>query len=159
MDNNLTNFGSEPYQPGQPINCVYDCWGMPAALIRGLFEYLYRADGLTIIRTFRRGSRGWNSISRSASAANDCIWPQPAGDRSPASLSTDRHGRQYDATLGVIALRSNARRGGDPDRLGRREVEPFVPRKPAPVFVPIAALNQTPSVAVDRLHRRSGPAR
>ena len=49
MDNNLTNFGSEPYQPHQPINCVYDAWGVPAAMIRGLFEYLYRADGLTIL--------------------------------------------------------------------------------------------------------------
>ena len=49
MDNNLTNFGSEVYQPKQPINCVYDTWGVPAAMIRGLFEYLYRADGLTIL--------------------------------------------------------------------------------------------------------------
>ncbi len=49
MDNNLTNFGSEPYQPNLPINCVYDAWGVPAAMIRGLFEYLYRADGLTIL--------------------------------------------------------------------------------------------------------------
>ena len=49
MDNNLTNFGSEVYQPNEPINCVYDTWGVPAALIRGLFEYLYRADGLTIV--------------------------------------------------------------------------------------------------------------
>ena len=37
------------YQPHEPINCVYDTWGEPAGLIRGLFEYLYRADGLTIL--------------------------------------------------------------------------------------------------------------
>ena len=49
MDNNLTNFGSEPYQPNLPINCVYDTWGVPAAMIRGVFEYLYRAEGLTIL--------------------------------------------------------------------------------------------------------------
>jgi hypothetical protein len=49
MDNNLTKFGSEPYQPNLPINCVYDTWGVPAAMIRGLFEYLYTADGLTIL--------------------------------------------------------------------------------------------------------------
>ncbi len=49
MDNNLIDFGSNVYQPHQPINCVYDTWGVPAALIRGLFEYLYRADGLTIL--------------------------------------------------------------------------------------------------------------
>jgi hypothetical protein len=49
MDNPLVAFGDAPYQPGLPINCVYDNWGVPAAMIRGLFEYLYRADGLTIV--------------------------------------------------------------------------------------------------------------
>jgi hypothetical protein len=48
MDN-LIEFGKIPYQLREPINCVYDNWGVPAALIRGLFEYLYRADGLTIL--------------------------------------------------------------------------------------------------------------
>lgn len=48
-DNPLTNFGSQVYQPQEPINCVYDTWGAPAAMLRGLFEYLYRADGLTLI--------------------------------------------------------------------------------------------------------------
>ena len=49
MDNNLTNFGSEVYQPKEPINITYDAFAIPAALRRGLFEYLYRADGLTLI--------------------------------------------------------------------------------------------------------------
>ena len=48
LDNNLTNFGSEPYQPKLPINCVYDSWGAPGGFLRGLFEYEYLADGLTI---------------------------------------------------------------------------------------------------------------
>lgn len=49
MDNNLTHFGRDPYQPKEPINCVYDAWGVPAAFIRGLFEYLYQADRLVVI--------------------------------------------------------------------------------------------------------------
>ncbi len=49
MDNPLVDFGNAPYQPGLPINCVYDNWGAPAAMIRGLFEYLYRADSLAIV--------------------------------------------------------------------------------------------------------------
>ncbi|UCD30517.1 MAG: hypothetical protein JSV03_08630 [Planctomycetota bacterium] len=49
MDNPLTEFGSKVYQPNQPINLCYDAFGPPAALIRGLFEYLYRTDGLTLI--------------------------------------------------------------------------------------------------------------
>jgi len=49
MDNPLTKFGSDVYQPAQPYNVTYDAFAIPAALIRGLFEYLYRADGLTLI--------------------------------------------------------------------------------------------------------------
>lgn len=49
MDNPLTDFGSQVYQPTQPINLCYDSFGPPAAMIRGLFEYLYRADDLSLI--------------------------------------------------------------------------------------------------------------
>jgi len=49
MDNNLVNFGGEVYQPNEPINCVYDAWGIPAALIRGLFEYRYQAGQLVLL--------------------------------------------------------------------------------------------------------------
>lgn len=49
MDNPLVKFGSDVYQPGEPINITYDAFGPPAAMVRGLFEYLYRADGLTLI--------------------------------------------------------------------------------------------------------------
>lgn len=49
MDNPLTKFGSDVYQPDQPYNVTYDAFAIPAAMIRGLFEYLYRADGLTLI--------------------------------------------------------------------------------------------------------------
>jgi hypothetical protein len=48
MDNPLVEFGNAPYQPKEPINCCYDNWAVPAALIRGLFEYLYSAEGLTV---------------------------------------------------------------------------------------------------------------
>ena len=49
MDNPLVEFGSEVYQPKQPVNLCYDSFGPIAGFIRGLFEYLYRADGLTLI--------------------------------------------------------------------------------------------------------------
>lgn len=48
-DNPLVKFGADVYQPNEPINCVYDTWGAPAAFVRGLFEYLYRADALTVL--------------------------------------------------------------------------------------------------------------
>ncbi|MDR3692965.1 MAG: hypothetical protein P4L46_26535 [Fimbriimonas sp.] len=47
-DNNLTDRGAKLYQPGQPYNVVYDCWGAPGALLRGLFEYVYTAEGIRL---------------------------------------------------------------------------------------------------------------
>lgn len=49
MDNPLINFGSEVYQPREPINLCYDAFAPAAAMIRGLFEYIYNAEGLTLI--------------------------------------------------------------------------------------------------------------
>jgi len=49
MDNPLTDFGHDVYQPKQPINITYDAFGVPAAFIRGLFEYLYGADELKLL--------------------------------------------------------------------------------------------------------------
>ena len=49
MDNPLVDFGNAVYQPKRPINICYDTFGAPAAMVRGLFEYLYRADGLTLL--------------------------------------------------------------------------------------------------------------
>jgi hypothetical protein len=49
MDNPLVDFGNAVYQPGEPINLTYDALGAPAGLIRGLFEYIYSADGLRIM--------------------------------------------------------------------------------------------------------------
>ena len=49
MDNPLVEFGAKVYQPKQPINLCYDTLGPPAAMIRGLFEYVYRADSLVLL--------------------------------------------------------------------------------------------------------------
>ncbi len=49
MDNPLVDFGNAVYQPKEPINLCYDTFGPPAAMIRGLFEYLYSANTLTLL--------------------------------------------------------------------------------------------------------------
>jgi hypothetical protein len=49
MDNPLTDFGAGVNQPDQPVNLTHDAFGPAAALVRGLFEYLYRADNLTLV--------------------------------------------------------------------------------------------------------------
>ena len=48
MDNPLTDFGNNVYQPKEPVNVTYDAFGPAAAFVRGLFEYQYRADSLTL---------------------------------------------------------------------------------------------------------------
>jgi hypothetical protein len=49
MDNPLVDFGDNVYQPNEPINLCYDTFGPAAALVRGLFEYLYTAQGLRLV--------------------------------------------------------------------------------------------------------------
>ena len=49
LDNNLTNFGSAVYMSHLPINLVYDTFGIPTAMVRGLFEYLYQANDLVLV--------------------------------------------------------------------------------------------------------------
>jgi hypothetical protein len=49
MDNPLTEQGNNVYQPNLPINITYDAFGPPAAMIRGVFEYLYTAQNLDLI--------------------------------------------------------------------------------------------------------------
>ncbi|MBN1807303.1 MAG: hypothetical protein JW837_18805 [Sedimentisphaerales bacterium] len=49
MDNPLKNFGRTVWFEKNPINLCYDNFGPPAALIRGLFEYIYSADSLKLI--------------------------------------------------------------------------------------------------------------
>lgn len=49
LDNPLCDFGDKVSQPNQPINLTYDMFGIPAAMLRGLFEYIYKANGLTLI--------------------------------------------------------------------------------------------------------------
>ena len=48
QDSPLVNFGASVYQPDEPINTVFDCWAVPAALIRGLWDPTYTSQTLTI---------------------------------------------------------------------------------------------------------------
>lgn len=49
MDAPMPDFGNDVWYKDKGINIVYDCFGISNAFIRGLFEYLYTADGLTLI--------------------------------------------------------------------------------------------------------------
>jgi hypothetical protein len=49
MDNPLVKMGSDVYQPNEKINLCYDTFAPAAAMMRGLFEYIYSADNLRLI--------------------------------------------------------------------------------------------------------------
>lgn len=49
MDNPVANFGNGVNFPEDPIHLCYDNFGPPAAMIRGLFEYLYGAEGVKLV--------------------------------------------------------------------------------------------------------------
>ena len=49
LDNPLVDFGARVYQPNQPINLCYDSFGPPAAMVRGVFEYIYRSETLELL--------------------------------------------------------------------------------------------------------------
>jgi hypothetical protein len=144
LDNNLTNFGSELYQPNLPINCVVDCWGIPAAMIRGLFEYLYRADGLTILPHIPTG------IVRLAQDfpirfGMKQLYLATAGQGPITSVTVNGQPWPYfDARSVSLPY------GQTPDEaviqivLGGAKSEPFVPRKHDPLAL-------TPPPATDRL--------
>ena len=48
MDNPLTRMGADVYQPKEPVNLTYDAFAVPAAFIRGLFEYIYTSEGVRL---------------------------------------------------------------------------------------------------------------
>ncbi len=48
MDAPLKDFGKTSWFDDKLTNLCYDALGVPAATVRGLFEYIYRADGLIL---------------------------------------------------------------------------------------------------------------
>jgi len=48
MDAPLTDFGNEVWFKDRLTNLCYDALGIPAATVRGLFEYVYKADELVL---------------------------------------------------------------------------------------------------------------
>ena len=99
MDNPLTKCGSDVYQPNQPINLCYDTFGPAAAFMRGLFEYLYRADGLTLVPHVPPGITELEQLDPVRfGRSGSCSRPSARG-RSPASGSMGASGSNLTAHL------------------------------------------------------------
>ena len=144
MDNPLTKCGSDVYQPREPVNLCYDTFGPAAALIRGLFEYLYRADGLTLMPHIPPGitrieqhfpirfgaKRLYLATVGSGPVTAVSVNGKPWTKFGPKSVSLP-YGETPDEAVIVIAL-------------GGAKAEGFVPRKPEPKLPPVASLDEKP---------------
>ncbi len=142
MDNPLTKCGSDVYQPREPINLCYDTFGPAAALVRGLFEYLYRADGLTLLPhippgitrleqhfPIRFGAKGlYLATVGSGPVTSVLVNGKPWAKFDAKSVSLP-YGETPDEAVIVIGL-------------GGAKPEPFVPRKAEPKFPPVAPLDE-----------------
>jgi len=163
MDNPLVDFGNAVYQPKQPINLCYDTLGAPAAMVRGLFEYLYRADALTLIPhtppaitrleqhfPIRFGSkRLWLATTGSGPVTAVLVNGKPWKGFDTTSVSLP-----YDATPqeAVVAI-----------ALGGAQPAAFTPRKPSHALPPPVRLDpsvlgkeQFPVISTNRLPLRIG---
>jgi len=144
MDNPLTKCGSDVYQPREPINLCYDTFGPAAGLVRGLFEYLYSADGLTLLPhvppgitrleqhfPIRFGSkRLYLATSGAGPVTGVTLNGKPWTAFNAASVRLP-----YDQTPdeAIIAI-----------GLGDAKTEAFVPRKPDPKLPPFDPLDEKP---------------
>ena len=117
---------------------MYDAWGVPAAMIRGLFEYLYRADGLTILPHVPSGitrleqhfpirfgkKRLYLATAGAGPVTGVTINGQPWKSFDARSVSLP-----YDQTPDEAVVQIS---------LGGAKAEPFVPRKPDPPAIAAA---------------------
>ena len=69
MDNPLTKCGSEVYQPNEPINLCYDTFWTGGGVHARPVQYLYGADGLTLVPHVPPASANWSSSTRCDSAS------------------------------------------------------------------------------------------
>ena len=111
MDNPLTKFGSDVYQPNQPINLCYDTFGPAAALMRGLFEYLYRADGLTLMPHIPPAITELEQLDPVRFGSKRIFLSTVGTGPITAVKVNGRKWKQFDRVIGVPALRQDARSG------------------------------------------------
>ena len=88
-----------PAQLNYPFNLLYDDWGVPTGLLRGLFEYDYRADGLrvrphlpaTVMRFVQKFPVffGKTKIYLTVTGTGECGWTELHPTGKPGTLAVE----------------------------------------------------------------------
>jgi len=142
MDNPLVDFGNAVYQPKQAVNCCYDNWAVPAALRRGLFEYLYRADGLTVLPHIPNGITRLEQ-QLPVRFGDKQLYLATAGQGSVTSVLVNGQPlKTFDSQSVFLPYDKTPNEAVVQIVLGNAMAEPFVPRKVDPL-----AIESLPSLA------------
>jgi len=154
MDNPLTKCGSDVYQPREPINLCYDTFGPAAALVRGLFEYLYRADGLTLLPHIPPGITRLEQHFPIRLGAKRLFLATAGSGPVTGVLVNGKPWAKFDAKSVSLPYGEAPDEAAIAIALGGAKAEPFAPRKADPKLPPVAPLDEKPPAA----HKRdAGP--
>ncbi|MBM4042120.1 MAG: hypothetical protein FJ290_26790, partial [Planctomycetes bacterium] len=144
MDNPLTKCGSDVYQPREPINLCYDTFGPAAALVRGLFEYLYRADGLTLLPHIPPGITRLEQHFPIRFGAKRLYLATVGSGAVTGVLVNGKPWAKFDAKSVSLPYAETPDEAAITIALGDAKAEPFAPRKPEAKLPPVARLDEKP---------------
>ena len=153
MDNPLTKFGSDVYQPDQPVNLCYDTFGPAAAFVRGLFEFLYRADGLTLLPHIPPGITRLEQHFPIRFGAKR-LYLATAGSGPVTAVSVNgKPWKSFDAASVLLPYDETPAEAAILIVLGNAKAEPFEPRKAAAALPQIAPADEVARLAQAKLEK------
>ena len=153
MDNPLVDFGDQVYQPNQPYNVTYDAFGPPAAMMRGLFEYLYTAEGVTLVPHIPAGVTELQQLDP-VRFGDKLLYLSTLGSGPVTGVRVNGElWPSFDAASATLAYDATPEEAHMTILLGGAEYRDIPPPGPQPTAAP-AADASSPAVAL--LDRRAG---
>jgi hypothetical protein len=153
LDNPLTKCGSDVYQPKEPINLCYDTFGPAAAFMRGLFEYLYRAEGLTLVPHIPPGILELHQLDP-VRFGSKRIWLSTSGTGAISAVKVNgRKWKRFDARTINLPFEKTPAEARVEIALGGTK---FSQREARPASRPIETENPGPGASGDKREERLG---
>ncbi|MCX7427773.1 MAG: hypothetical protein NTW96_19365 [Planctomycetia bacterium] len=154
MDNPLVDFGGAVYQPKQPVNLCYDTFGAPAAMIRGLFEYLYTAEGVTLVPHIPPGiTRLEQHFPIRFGRKRLYLATAGSGPITGVTINGKPH-ESFDAKTVSLPYEATPDRAVIQIALGGAAAKPFEPKDPDLELPPLPAMDAAAGAELAGLHPR-----